>query len=400
MHPRKSRLSLRLAVLAVAGAGLAGGPVLADEAPPLTGPVKPAVAARPIDLVLCLDTSGSMQGLINAARQKLWGVVNELATAKPTPTLRVALLTYGSPGNEDTGHVILQTPLTADLDLVSERLFALGTNGGDEYVGRVVKHALDRLAWSGADSYRVLFVAGNESADQDKVAPFRDVLRAAVARGIVVNSVYCGNPDDEDAPAWREVASLGSGRFASIDKDNGVVAVATPFDKELEELSRRINTTYLGYGRLAKEGKLRQEAQDANAAGASPAAPAERAQSKAGDLYDNAAWDLIDASGKEGFDLSKVKDEDLPEEMRKMTLEQRSAFLEAKKAERKATQEKIKDLAAKRSDFVRAEMEKRGLDDKAALDRAIREAVREQAAAKGFVFEGQGAPPAPAGMGR
>src|SRR5262245_51195249 len=132
----------------------------------------PQPMARSIDLALCLDTSGSMEGLIDAARRKLWEIVNVLGTARPQPVLRVALLTFGSEGSEETGWVLVQTPFTTDLDLVSEKLFALKTRGGTEYVGRVVKRAVEGLTWGGADSVKILFVAGNESADQDRAAPF------------------------------------------------------------------------------------------------------------------------------------------------------------------------------------------------------------------------------------
>lgn len=362
-------------------------PARADD--PVAGrpPFSRPVVRKAIDLVLCLDTSGSMEGLINAARQKMWQVVNELARARPEPNLRVALLTYGSPGDREGGYVVLQTGLTKDLDLVSERLFALGTNGGDEYVGRVVKTAVDRLEWGGPDAVKILFVAGNESADQDQVAPFRQVVKHASDLGVRVNAIYCGNADDADASGWREVATLGLGRYASIDKDRGTVAVATPFDKELAELSTKVNGTYLAYGRKAEEGLARQKAQDANAAGAAPAAAAERAASKAGGLYTNATWDLVDKSAESGFDLAKVADDDLPEEMRKMTLEQRKAHLDAKRTERTTIQARIKELDASRTKFVRDEMQKNGLDDAKALDRAMRDAVREQAKEKGFSFD-------------
>ncbi len=343
---------------------------------------------RPVDLVLCLDTSGSMEGLIDAARQKLWGVVSELASAKPTPDLRVALLTYGSPGNDATGHVVLQSGLTRDLDGISERLFALGTEGGDEFVGRVTKHALDHLAWSSDPrALRVLFVAGNESADQDQAAPFRDQARRAAREGIVVNAIYCGGADDADASGYRELAALAKGRYASIDQNHGTVAVATPFDAELAELSEKLNTTYVAYGRDAPAALERQSAQDANAAGAGAPAAAERAEAKAGRLYRNATWDLVDRMGEEGFDLAKVPPEELPAEMRTMTLEERKAHLEKKKAERAGIQARIQELAKGREAYVATEMSKRHLDDSQAFDRALEDAIREQARAKGFTFE-------------
>lgn len=382
---RRSSCAAGFAAVALLLGSLGSGAARADVPPPDPVGKRPQPARKAIDLALCLDTSGSMQGLIDAARQRMWEVVNELATATPTPVLRVALLTYGSEGTEADGFVVVRTPFTTDLDLVSEKLFALGTNGGTEYVGRVVRTAVGSLQWSGPDAAKILFVAGNESADQDRAAPFRDVVQHAFGLGVRVNSIYCGNPDDGDAPLWREVAVVGHGRFAAIDHNHGVVAVATPFDAELADLSGKLNRTYLAYGEKAKEALGRQTAQDANAAPSAPAAAA-RAASKAGGLYDNRGWDLVDRSREEGFDLDKVPVEELPEEMKAMTPAQRKALLAEKTAERAALAAKVKDLDAKRRAYVQAEMSKKGLDDSKALDRAIRDAVREQAAASGFTF--------------
>jgi hypothetical protein len=383
----RSPLALSLSALALSGAAFLGGPpgFAHDEVHPKPPPMP--VAARPIDLAICLDTSGSMEGLIDAARRKIWQVVSDLGTAKPAPVLRVALLTYGSPGNDAAGHVIVQTDLTTDLDLVSERLFALSTNGGEEYVGRVVQSALDRLSWSRADALKIVFVAGNEGADQDPVAPFRRVVTRAAELGVRVNSIYCGGADDPDAAGWREVAALGAGRFASIDHNHGTVAVATPFDARLAELSGRLNTTYVAYGDVAREGAERQSEQDKNAGAAGAPAAAERAAAKASGLYRNAAWDLVDRMAEPGFDVAKVDAKDLPEEMRKMTVEERRAHLEAKKAERKAIQDEIRDLDGKRAEYVKAEVERTGLDASKGLDKALKDAIRDQAGEKGFVFE-------------
>jgi hypothetical protein len=392
------RTSLMLAPLALCGLAACGAqPVTADERP-VSARVRVDVAfcpgcdgakaPRPIDLAICLDTSGSMQGLIHAARRKIWSVVSELATAKPAPMLRVALLTYGSPGNDADGHVVVQTDFTNDLDLVSERLFALTTNGGEEYVGRVVSRALDGLDWSKGNGLRQVFVAGNESADQDPAKPFRDEARRATERGIFVNAIYCGGADDGDAGGWRELSLVGKGRFASIDKDHGTLAIATPFDADLAALSGKINATYVAYGRRAAEGAARQEAQDKNAVGAGAPAAAERAAAKASGLYDNGGWDLVDRLQAEpALDLAKLKDEELPADLKQVPVADRRGWLEAKRTERAALQEQIKALDAKRQAHVKAEMEKQRLTDDAGLDKALKEALREQAGAAGFTFE-------------
>lgn len=408
MHFRTSLMFVPFALTALAllgpRAGCADEPALGpdgrrpdeclsyDDLLELSGHPRP----RPIDLAICLDTSGSMEGLIHAARQKIWTVVSELATAKPAPRLRVALLTYGSPGNDADGHVVVQTDFTTDLDLVSEKLFALGTNGGDEYVGRVVSRALDALAWSTGNGLRLVFVAGNESADQDTAKPFRTEASRAAERKIVVNAIYCGGADDGDAGGWRELSLLGKGRFASIDKDHGTVAIVTPFDKELAALSQRMNATYVAYGKKAEEGRARQEAQDKNAVGAGAPAAAERAAAKASGFYDNGAWDLVDRLEKEPtLDLATLKDDELPADLAKVPVAERRAWLEARKAERTRLQAEIKVLDQKRQAHVKAEMAKQRLSDGAGLDRALKDALREQAGAAGFRFE-EVAPPAPA----
>lgn len=392
-----------LPLLPFAAALLLAGPVPAAPAeepapkpagatPAVPSPVPPE-ARRTVDLVVCLDTSGSMQGLIDAARQKLWSVVSDLATATPSPVLRVALLTYGSPGDARAGYVVRQTDFTADLDLVSERLFALSTNGGEEYVGRVVARALDDLAWSKDGALRLVFVAGNESADQDREAPFRDVARRAAARGLRVNAIYCGGPDDADAAGWRELALLGLGRFASIDKDHGTVAVLTPFDRELAELSTRLSGTYVAYGKDAQARRARQEVQDKNAAGAGAPAAAERAAAKASDLYEAGGWDLVDRLAKEPtFDLATLKDEELPEELRQVPSAERRAWLDQKAQQRAGLRERIQALDVQRRAHVQAEMTRQRLSDQSALDRALRDALREQAGAAGFRFAPPQAP--------
>ncbi len=350
-----------------------------------------APAAKPVDLAICLDTSGSMNGLIDSARQKIWSIVNDLALARPTPRLRVALLTFGNDGHRaEAGWVNVDCPFTEDLDLVSQRLFALTTNGGTEYVGRVVRVAVDQLDWSsGSGALKILVVAGNESADQDPEVPFRDASRLAISRDVVVNSIYCGNGADNLAPAWREVATLADGRFASIDQ-NGTVAVPSPFDADIAKLGTDLNGTYLANGKAGLEGCSNQTVQDQNAASLNTAAAAGRAASKASALY-RCSWDLVDACRDEAFDLATVKEEDLPEEMRKMTLGERKAHVEKKRLEREAIQMKIADLAAKRNAFVAEEMKKSANEGDRAFDLAVRSAIRAQAEAKGFRFEAEAA---------
>lgn len=343
-----------------------------------------------IELAICLDTSGSMDGLIESAKVKLWEIVNDLALAKPAPKLRVALLTYGNDGhNPENGWVHIDSPLTDDLDSISQKLFALRTNGGTELVGRVLKSANEQLDWTASDdALKIIVVAGNESADQDQQFRFQDVCRATIGKGIMVNSIYCGNPNDETSVAWRDVSKLADGHFAAIDQSSGTIVISTPFDDQLVTLSAEINTTYIAFGAMGQTGAENQREQDLNAASVNTAVAAQRCATKGSGMYWNSGWDLVDACKQAEFKLEDVKVEDLPEAMRTMTLEQRREHVKEMEAKRVKIQDSINELNAKRQQFVEAEMRKSAeRPDANSFNAALRKAIREQAAAKGFTFE-------------
>jgi len=345
-----------------------------------------AEKGQPVDVVLCLDTSNSMDGLISSAKTKLWAVVNDLIKVKPTPDLRVGLYSYGNDNYDASkGWVRKEVDLTVDLDKVSEKLFALTTKGGTELVARVTRDALDEMKWSNdKNALKLIFVCGNEPASQDKQVTLKEVGEKATGMGVVVNTIFAGNENDNQAADWKQFAVMCGGRFASINQ-NGVVAIATPLDKEIAELSGKLNTTYVGYGALAKDRAANQAAQDTNALNVNPGAAQSRAQSKASGLYRNSDWDLIDLmEGDPKFDLGKIPEDQLCDEMKKMKPDERLAYLKKKSEERKAVQKQIVDLGQKREVFIRDEMKKQAQNSGKALDDALRETLREQAKQKGI----------------
>jgi len=340
---------------------------------------------RDVDLVIALDVSGSMEGLIESAKQRLWDITNELARARPVPALRVAILSYGNPNyGEQAGYVRVDLPFTADLDKVNATLFAFRTDGGEEYVARAIQTSLDALQWSAeSDALRIVFVAGNESAEQDPRLTIQQATAAASRRGVVVNAIYCGADGNADARGWQRVATSTNGRYASIDQNAAAVAnVATPFDDELTALNGELNGTYVAFGSGGERGRANQVAQDSNAAAMSPAAAASRTVSKAGALY-RAEWDLVDAveSGKE---LAAIPAAELPAELQALPPAEREAFVREKAERRIALQQKIGELAAARSEYIARET--RESAEPAGLDAAILQGLREVAATKGFSF--------------
>src|SRR5687767_734244 len=128
-----------------------------------------------IMLALLLDTSNSMDGLIEQAKSQLWKIVNELAGAQcidgTRPDIKIALYEYGNDGLPSSeGYIRLVSPLTTDLDVISEKLFALRTNGGNEYCGYVINTSLKQLDWSQSMAdLKMIFIAGNEPFTQGPI---------------------------------------------------------------------------------------------------------------------------------------------------------------------------------------------------------------------------------------
>jgi hypothetical protein len=367
--------------LLVLGLGIIGLPAGgADEA-------QPAQAKKNIDIAICLDVSNSMDGLIGSAKAKLWDIVNELARIKPTPNLRVALFSYGNDGYDPkAGWVKKDLDLTTDLDILNQKLFALSTRGGTEYVTRVCRDAVDQLDWSrDPNTLKVIFVCGNEPAGQDPVVKLAHAADKARKAGIVINPIFCGNPNHPDARDWKEFTALTGGRFASIDQDKGTVAIATPMDKKLAELSAKLATTYVCYGKKGGDKARNQLAQDQNAAVAGTGVAAERALSKANGIYRCEDWDLVDRLKSDPkFDIRKVPADELPEAMRKLTPDQRVAHVQKLTSERAALQKTILALSAQRTAFINEEMRRNPNAANRAFNTAIRATLREQAKSKGI----------------
>lgn len=343
-----------------------------------------------VQIALLLDTSGSMSGLIDQAKTELWSVVNEFALAERggvRPEVEVALYHYGTPSlGAEGGYIKQLVPLTQDLDRVSEELFALTTSGGDEYCGWVIQRALDELEWSPeSNDYKAIFIAGNEGFAQGSV-DYRQSVKAAISRGIIVNTIHCGDEQTGIADQWDQGARLADGRYLSIDHNKAVVAIAAPQDDEITKLGLELNETYIAYGAKGGESRKRQARQEENAAAAGAPSMVERQVAKASGNYRADSWDLVDASEDGDFEMAALDELELPEEMRGMSEKEREAYVAEKAAQREKIQAEINRLNAERKDYIAAEMAKLAEGDET-LGAVMKAAVREQAAKRDFTFE-------------
>ncbi|MBS3763801.1 MAG: VWA domain-containing protein [Planctomycetes bacterium] len=348
---------------------------------------KKETAEKPlIQMAILLDTSGSMSGLINQARTELWKVVNEFATTKKNgqiPRLEVALYEYGhSPLGGNQIRKILS--LTTDLDKVSEKLFALTTSGGNEYCGMVIKKATDELKWSQSNGdLKVVFIAGNEPFTQGPV-DYKAACKAAISKGIIVNTIHCGSEQAGISGKWKDGAVLADGSYMCINQNRTVAHIKAPQDKKIAKLGDKLNDTYIPYGAKGKLAAERQRKQDTNAKKAAPAANVQRMVTKANAQYVNTSWDLVDALKNDKIKLEEIDEKSLPEKMQKMTLKERKAHIEENTRRRAEIRKKINELNAARKKYVAEKRKEMGKSGDDTLGEAMSSALQEQAAKKGF----------------
>ncbi len=343
-----------------------------------------------IQLALLLDTSNSMDGLIEQAKTQLWSVVNEFITAKQngkTPYVQVALYEYGKSSLSKEQHYIRRTqPLTRDLDKISEELFALKTNGGDEYCGAVITRATQDLKWDPSSKiYKAIFIAGNEPFTQGPIEP-KQACKDAITKGIIVNTIHCGAEQAGINGGWKNGAMLADGSFMIIDQNQAVAHVDAPQDKEIVKLNEALNRTYIVYGKEGKRYKDNQIAQDNNANGIARSNLAGRAATKASANYWNPNWDVVDWSNQKNFKWEDVKKEDLPKDLQKLSTEELKAHVAKKEAERGEVQTKILKLTKERAEYVAEKRKEMAKEAGKSLGDAVASAVRKQAATKGVTF--------------
>lgn len=339
-----------------------------------------------VKIALLLDTSNSMDGLINQAKAQLWDIVNEFTRAKcghaERPELQIAIYQYGNDGlSSREGYIQQVLDFSDDLDEISEKLFSLTTNGGEEYCGEVIQTSLRQLNWGkNPDNLKMIFIAGNEPFNQGKLN-YIDAVMNAKEKDIMVNTIFCGNYEQGIASHWKHGAIAAGGEYMAIDHNRHVVHIDTPYDEIIIELNSKLNQTYISYGNLGASKMKKQRIQDANAYEMEADVAIKRAVSKSSRLYKNEHWDLVDATSQEDFDFSTLDKNNLPKELKEKNSKELATFVAKKKLERIEIQKKIQELNIKREAYLAKNQQK---TDEGQLEDAMLRAIKKQAAKKNY----------------
>jgi Mg-chelatase subunit ChlD len=389
----KSKL-IAFALFAFTSAGIAFYPALQSIGAIRQPPVDPLVNDKPrVEVVFVLDTTGSMGGLIQAAKEKIWSIATSMAQAQVAPEIRMGLVAYRDRGDAYVTQVV---DLSNDLDSMYATLMDFRANGGGdgpESVNQALYDAVHDISWSRDEQvYKVVFLVGDAPPHMDYQddVKYPVTLSAAKDKGIVVNAIQCGE-NGHTTHEWQQVAQLGNGRYFQVEQAGGAVAIATPFDKKLAELSAKLDDTRLYYG-SAEDKAEQQRKVDAGSklhAISSFASRARRATFntlKSGEANFLGRNELVDDVANDRVELSSVDESKLPESMQAMAPAEREDYVAAKIERRNELKQQITAMSEQRADYLKKKVEEAG-GARDSLDDKIYSAVREQAGKKGLVYE-------------
>jgi hypothetical protein len=348
-----------------------------------------AAPAKPrIEAVFVLDSTGSMSGLIEGAKQKIWSIANDMISRKPAPEIRIGLVTYRDKGDE---YITKTFDLSDDIDAVYANLRSFQANGGGdepESVNQALYEAVNKISWSKDKGVlRVIFLVGDcpPHMDYQDDVKYAVTCQEAVKKDLIINTVQCGNVA-KTTPIWQEIARLSEGQYVQLSQTGDMVAITTPFDAEIAKVNTELNKTVIPYGdarqQAAVEGKLRLATE---AVAATPAAAADRA---AYNLKDSGKaiqgrGDLLNDLREGSVKYEALKPADLPEPMRDMTDTQRKEYVQKQTAEREKLNAQITTLAKQREEFISAEKKKQAAaGSKDSFDATVSRIVESQAEKK------------------
>ena len=353
---------------------------------PLSAAVSAASAKPSVEVAFVLDTTGSMGGLIEGAKRKIWSIATAIVDSNPDADVRMGIVAYRDIGDD---YVTRTFDLTTDIqDLYGNLLELKARGGGDwpESVNEALDVAVNKLHWtSRGDVRRIVFLVGDAPPHMDYAqdTKYPVTLKVAKQKDIIVNTVLAGDARDTER-VWRDIAQNGNGRFIPIPQDGGqVVIIETPYDDDIIILQKEINGTVVPYGPRELQKRTEDRTQQlARAAAAAPAQASDMASylNKRARVSKEAVTgdgDLVSDVAAGRKKLATVKDEELPDNLRALNPQQRMEELDKQMKQRDALNEKLGALVAKRDKFV-AEQRDKAPKGSSSFDRVVEDTLKAQ----------------------
>jgi hypothetical protein len=361
------RLWFPCVALLAACAVLAGTIRQAETAP------APVYQKPNVELVFCIDTTGSMGTWIASCQSKMWAICNMIASARPTPNLKVGMVDFRDRGDAWITKVY---DLTDDLDTVYSNLLTFKADGGGdtpESVNQALYDSVHKIKWSkDKRTLRMIFLIGDAPPHMDYAddVKYPVTCKEAVKRGIIINAVQCGN-DNDCAKHWKEITKLAGGVHFKVEQAAHIKAYTTTHDRRLREINAELAKTILVWGSGAKRDTDARKARETAAMQDVVAADRLSFFAKVGRT---ATYDLLESMrfGKARFD--SLKNQELPGELQKLDTKARREYLQKVSTTRGGLMREARELERKRAADLAKELAK----DKNGFDAKVLDIIRNQ----------------------
>jgi len=346
---------------------------------------QPVTGKPKIQVALLLDVSNSMDGLIDQAKNELWSMVDILRNVRCNeviPKIEIALYEYGRDENDSKqGYVRQINSFINDLDILYGNLMILSTHGGEEYCGHVMFTALNQLGWDTLSaSYKTIFIAGNESFLQGDIS-FTKACAQAKTKGVLINTIYCGEKNKGILDGWNLGAECGNGCFTNIDQDAKPLIIPTPYDTSLITLNLKLNQTYIPYGEEGIAHFNLRGVPDTTAVYDPVSAMVTKYVVTADrNVYYNPQWDLIDAMDKDSSIIDTLELKTLPDSLKTKSRRELRDVVKNKTTERRVIQKQMLDIKLKQDKYKAAKKEEMKLVEPQTLEMEMGKILKGQLA--------------------
>jgi hypothetical protein len=245
------------------------------------------------------------------------------------------------------------TPFTEDLDKISRLLFNIRIEGGEEYCGQAIYSSLQELNWSSnPEHYKVIFIAGNEDFLQGSLH-YSIGCNLAQRKGVVVNTIYCGDYWRGVRENWNLNAQCGNGSYSSINHNQRIEEMPTPYDDEIITLNQQLNETYISYGHRGKSAAMAQVEADRLNQNMSKSAAVKRTMAKSKkNVYKNTDWDMVDKAGEDADFLNKLDRNQLDPSLQSKSITEIKSLVDEKTKERERIQREIAAKSRMREQYL------------------------------------------------
>jgi len=367
---------------------LSASAMLSSWQPLFAKTASPPQSKPRIEVCFVLDTTGSMGGLIEGAKQKIWSIANEMISAQPTPELKLGLIGYRDRGDE---YIVKSFSLTDDIDAIYGHLreFQAGGGGdGPESVNEALAEAIHKMPWSSDRKVlKIIFLVGDAPPHMDYAngPKYPDLCREAAKKDLIINTIQCGEMA-ETKPIWQEIAKLSEGSYVGISQSGNVAVISTPMDKELSRLNESIGTTLIPYGDSKLQAEVHAKYAVAKSAPISAMADRLSYNSKTGKAVQGRG-ELVDALNDKTLKLEEIDQKQLPTELQKLDRNELQKRIAKTRDERADLQKQIVEVSKKREAYIQSENKRLAAEGKGdAFDQKVTETLHAQAAKKGISY--------------